>query len=105
MTKQVKIAILSLFLLSVILSGLNFLWTSGQVNAANARAQAQCQVAVDLSGAPIIMPKAVPKEPPLGVKIISDFRVAWHRAGCSGELDTPDPTFVRWAHYYHLPEG
>lgn len=105
MTRSVKYSILALFALAVIIGGLNFLWTGSQVNSANQRAQALCQVNLDLSGAPVAVPNPVPVKPPLGVKIVSDFRVAWKRAGCPGELNAPDPTFLHWASHYHLPVG
>lgn len=105
MTQGARRSVVFLFFFAVLLSGANFFWTSGQVGAANSRAQAECQADADIAGAPVTMPGKPPAKPPLGVKIISDFRVAWHQAGCRGVLPAPDPTFVRWAGYYRLPAG
>lgn len=97
-------AVVALFVLAFLLAGLNFFWTSHQVNTANTRAQAQCQFDADLGAAPIT-PPAGGKPSVLGVTIISDARVAWHRAGCPGRLAPPDPSFVKWAARYKLPAG
>lgn len=63
---------------------------------------AGCQFDADLGKAPIVVPGGG-KPSVLGVSIVSDSRVAWHHAGCSGQIPAPDPSFVHWARYYHLP--
>lgn len=97
-------AVVFLFAVSLAIGGLNFFWTSREVNAANARAQAQCAFNADLGPVPVTVPKTG-KPSLLGVKIISDARVAWHLARCPGRLAPPAPSFVQWAGYYHLPAG
>jgi len=97
-------AVVALFILSLLIGGLNFFWTSRQVNEATVRAQAQCAFNADLGPVPVTIP-ASGKPAILGVKIISDARIAWRRAGCPGRLAPPAPSFVRWAAFYHLPAG
>jgi len=97
-------AVVALFILSLLIGGLNFFWTSRQVNEATVRARALCQFDADLGAAPLtVQPGA--KASRFGVLIISDARVAWHRAGCPGRLAPPAPSFVKWAAFYHLPAG
>ena len=97
-------AVVALFILSLLIGGLNFFWTSRQVNEATVRAQAQCAFNADLGPVPVTIP-ASGKPAILGVKIISDARIAWRRAGCPGRLAPPAPSFIRWARFYHLPAG
>jgi hypothetical protein len=93
-----------LFAVSLLIGALNFLWTSRVVNASNHRVQALCRFDADLGSAPVVAPATGPPSL-LGVSIVSDARVAWHQAGCSGRLAAPAPSFVKWARYYHLPAG
>jgi hypothetical protein len=97
-------AVVFLFVLSLVIGALNFAWTSRVVNAANGRVQALCQFDADLGTAPLTVPKGA-RASRFGVLIISDARAAWHRTGCRGRLGPPDPSFVKWARYYHLPAG
>jgi len=97
-------AVVALFILSLLIGGLNFFWTSRQVNEATVRAQAQCAFNADIGPVPVTVP-ASGKPAILGVKIISDARIAWRRAGCPGRLAPPAPSFVKWAAYYRLPAG
>ena len=97
-------AIVALFILALLIGGLNFFWTSRQVNEATVRAQAQCAFNADIGPVPVTVP-ASGKPAILGVKIISDARIAWRRAGCPGRLAPPAPSFVKWAAYYRLPAG
>lgn len=93
-----------LSVLTIALSAANLLWTSRQVDQANAKTQAQCRFDGDLGGAPA--PVAGTGKPSLlAVTIISDARVAWHQTGCPGHLDPPSPSFAQWAAYYRLPAG
>jgi len=97
-------AIVALFILALLIGGLNFFWTSRQVNEATTRARALCQFDADLGAAPLTVPAGA-KASRFGVLIISDARIAWHRAGCPGHLAPPAPSFVKWAAFYHLPAG
>jgi len=97
-------AVVALFILALLIGGLNFFWTSRQVNEATTRARALCQFDADLGAAPLTVPAGA-KASRFGVLIISDARTAWHRAGCPGRLAAPAPSFVKWAAYYHLPAG
>jgi hypothetical protein len=124
MTRGARRAIIYLFTLTVVLAGLNLYWTSrevGQVRgvvrtqAAQARVQAaqvrklrtavrsSCNFAADLAGAPVAVSPATGKASELGVKIVSDSRVQWRGLGCPGRLAPAQPSFVKWARYYHLP--
>lgn len=67
--------------------------------------RAQCRFDADLASAPVTVSPATGMASELGVKIISDGRVAWHQAGCPGMLAAPSRSFARWAKYYHLPTG
>jgi len=104
MSDAARRAVVALFILSLLIGGLNFFWTSRQVNEATVRAQAQCAFNADIGPVPVTVP-ASGKPAILGVKIISDARIAWRRAGCPGRLAPPAPSFVRWAAFYHLPAG
>ena len=97
-------AVVFLFVLSLAIGALNFAWTSRVVNAASGRVQALCQFDADLGTAPLTVPKGA-RASRFGVLIISDARTAWRRTGCPGRLGPPDPSFVKWARYYHLPAG
>jgi len=97
-------AVVALFVLSLLIGGLNFFWTSRQVNEATTRARALCRFDADLGAAPLTVPAGA-KASRFGVLIISDARTAWHRAGCPGRLAPPAPSFIRWARFYHLPAG
>lgn len=97
-------AVVVLFVLSLVIGGLNFFWTSRVVDGANHRAGALCRFDADLGSAPIVVPGGG-KPSLLGVTIISDARLAWHQARCGGRLAAPDPSFVKWARYYRLPAG
>lgn len=117
-----------LFAVAVLLSVLNLFWTShkaGQLadviarqNAAAARQHqvvrrldglvvklrrevtANCAADRDLSPLPVTA-GPTGKASLLGVEIIADFRGAWYRAGCAGELPPPSPSLEKWAAYYH----
>jgi hypothetical protein len=104
MPRAVRLGFVYLSVLTLLLAGLGLFWTSRQVSEANARAQAQCAFNADLGPVPVTIP-ASGKPAILGVKIISDARIAWRRAGCPGRLAPPAPSFVRWARFYHLPAG
>jgi hypothetical protein len=71
----------------------------------SARIAASCHFWSDLGPAPVTVSPATGKPSLLGVRIISDSRVAWHGQDCGGVLPPPDPSFVRWAKYYRLPVG
>jgi hypothetical protein len=105
-----------LFIFMIGIGAANLLFTSSQVQEvrsvsaglaqANARLARQitgdCGFYGDLAGLPLATaPNGHPSE--LGVKIISDSRVAWVGHGCRGKLPPPNPTFVAGAAYYHLP--
>lgn len=105
MTRGAARAVVFLFLLSLIIGGLNFLWTARAVNGAEARARALCQFDAHLGAVPVTPVAATGKASLLGVKLVSDARIAFRQAGCTGQLPPPDPSFLRWAAYYHLPAG
>ena len=103
-TPEVARAFVFLSILTLLTGGLNFYWTSRLAGANTARAHAQCAFDADLAPLPVTVPKT--GSPSLvTVKVISDARTAWRRAGCPGRLPPPDPSLVKWARYYHLPPG
>jgi hypothetical protein len=69
-------------------------------NQSNAGA---CDFFGDLADLPITVPQGVDKPSRFGVSLISDSRRSWHTFNCPGEQKKPDPTFVKWAHYYNIP--
>jgi hypothetical protein len=97
-------AVVFLFVLSLVIGALNFAWTSRVVNAAAGRVQALCRFDADLGAVPLTVPKGA-RASRFGVLIISDARAAWRRTGCPGRLGPPDPSFTKWATFYHLPTG
>ena len=105
MSRGVRRAFTYLLVLTLVLAAANLLWTSRQVGAANAKAQAQCQFDADLGAAPVSTDPKTGKASLLGVSIVSDARVAWHQSGCAGQLPAPSPSFRQWAAYYRLPAG
>jgi hypothetical protein len=97
-----------LFVVSASLSAGNLLYTTQKVDEANVRARAQCLQNMHISPSPVtvlLVSGKPPAKPPLGVQIVSDNRVAWRQAGCEGHLPPPDPSFLKWAHFYGLPVG
>lgn len=65
--------------------------------------KSSCRFDGDLAGVPITLNPATRRASELGVKIVSDSRVAWRLAGCPGRLASPAPSFLRWARFYRLP--
>ena len=103
MTGGARRAIVVLFLLTCLLAGLNLLFTVRQVAAVQDALIASCEFDSDLGTAPITVVPPAKKAGLLGVKIVSDARVAWRGLGCPGKLAPPGKGFVHWAHYYGLP--
>jgi hypothetical protein len=103
MSRKVLLGFVYLSVLMLLLAAANLLYTARQTSASDARARAQCRSNADLAGAPITVNPKTGKAALLLVKVVSDARVAWHQAGCPGPLPSPDPSFRRWAAYYHLP--
>src|SRR5258708_7789582 len=63
---------------------------------------AACGFAADVGGAPVVT-GPTGKASELSVKIVSDSRAQWRQLGCPGKLAPPEPSFTRWAAFYHLP--
>lgn len=103
MTRGAARAVVTLFVLSLVLAGLNFTWTANEVNTATTQARAMCQFDVHLGTAPLPLPARAAMPTRLGVTIIADARAAFRQAGCTGRLPPPDPSFARWAKFYKLP--
>ena len=103
MTRGARRAIVVLFGLVVLLAGANLLFTVRQVAAVHDALVASCKFDSDLGTAPIAVVPPAKKAGLLGVKIVSDARVAWRGLGCPGKLAPPGEGFVKWARYYHLP--
>jgi hypothetical protein len=62
-----------------------------------------CFQAHDLAPAPVGINPQTHKASILGVRIVADARDQFVKLGCPGRLSAPDPSFVRWAHYYRVP--
>ncbi len=103
MTSGARRAIVVLFGLTVLLAGLNLLFTVREVSAVHDAVIASCEFDSDLGTAPIIIVPPAKKAGLLGVKIVSDARVAWRGLGCPGTLAPPGPGFYRWAKFYGPP--
>ncbi len=95
--------------LTVLLSAVGFLavhatHSAEQASSAQRRGSlSSCEFFADLAGLPVAVNPATGKASILGVKIISDSRVAWRGIGCSGSLARPSASLIRWARFYHLP--
>lgn len=103
MTHGARRPVVVLFSLMVALAAGNLLFTAQQVGGLRTQQIASCAFDSDLGTAPVIVVPPATRAGLLGVKIISDARVAWHGLGCPGNLAAPGPGFVKWARYYHLP--
>lgn len=98
-------AVIFLFAFTLLLAGLNLLFTSSQVNDLRTSVLTQCRFDADVGSVPVATSPATGQASKLGVSLVSDSRVAWHGLGCPGKLAPPQPSFVKWAKYYHLPIG
>lgn len=86
-----------------LLAGANLLFTARDVNQLRGAVLASCHFNADLGTVPVSVNPKTGQASLLGVSIVSDARVAWHRLGCDGRLAAPAPSFVRWARFYKLP--
>lgn len=96
--------ILAVAMLAVGVASLTASVAYARMTAQSLQAQllASCDFAADVGAAPItVAPSGKASE--LGVKIVADSRSQWRRLGCPGTLAPPEPSFARWAAYYHLP--
>lgn len=103
MSPGARRAIGVLFALVLLLGAANLLFTVREVTAVHNAVIASCAFDSDLGTAPVIVVPPAKKAGLLGVKIVSDARVAWHGLGCPGSLPPPGQGFVFWARFYHLP--
>lgn len=86
-----------------ILSNVGVYYLSARsVNDLAVQQHAQCKFYDDLGGAPVVAAPGV-KPSILGVKIVSDARVAWYQLGCPGMQQPAAASFMQWAAYYKLP--
>jgi len=103
MTHGARRAAAVLVLLTLALAGSNLFFTASEAAKLRAGVLASCAFAADLGGAPF--PSSPAKVSRLGVAIVADSRAQWRHLGCPGQLAPPQPSFVRWARYYHLPDS
>jgi len=101
-TSGAKRALVYLIVVFLLIDAGEFYLFARSINTLTTQQHAQCQFYDDLGAAPVTAPSSA-KKAPLGVQVISDARVAWHRLGCPGTQHAPDPTFVTLAHRYNLP--
>ena len=102
MTSGARRAFAVLAVLMLALGAANLFFTSSEVGALRAAVLASCAFAGDLGSAPFPATGTVSK---LGVSIVADSRAQWRALSCPGHLAPPQPSFVRWARYYHLPDS
>jgi hypothetical protein len=105
MSRGARNAIVFLFVFMLFLAAANLFWTSRQVRGLRLANAAACQFYADLSSAPVAVNPKTGKAALLGASIVADSRQAWRGRGCPGKLPPPDPSFVKWATYYHLPHN
>lgn len=74
---------------------------AGQVAKLQRAVLSSCAFAADVGSLPVTVPPGA-KASELGVSIVADSRSQWRQNGCPGHLAPPQPSFVRWAHYFHL---
>lgn len=104
MTSGARHAVIFLFVFALVLSAMNLLWTSMQVNNLRAQVLTECMFDADIGSAPVVV-AASGKPSLLGVRIISDSRMSWHGHHCPGRLAPAAPSFAHWAREFHLPVG
>jgi hypothetical protein len=102
MTGGAKKGLLYIVGLGILINAGVYFLSVRSVNSLAVQQHAQCKFYDDLGSSPIT---AVPgaKASILGVSLVSDARVAWHRLGCSGTQQPAAPSFLQWAAYYKLP--
>lgn len=105
MTHGARRAVLALFAAMAVLGAAALGLGARTADHLTRQVQSQCRFDGDLAGLPLSVNPATRKASIIGVKIVSDSRVAWHQAGCPGRLAPPSPSFTRWARFYHLPTG
>lgn len=66
------------------------------------RLTASCQFWRTLAPLPVTIAEQTGRPSSLGVSIIAESRAAYAGQGC-GKLPPADPSFAKWAKYYHLP--
>lgn len=104
-TSRTRRSIVYLFALGILIAAVSLVGVVRTQDHLRSEVQSQCRFDGDLAGLPLAVNPATGKAAVLGVKIVSDSRVAWHQAGCPGTLPPPSPSFARWARFYHLPTG
>lgn len=100
-TPGAKRAVVILFVLSFTLAAVNSWFTASEVDRLRGTVLASCAFASDVGSAPVAAGPGG-KASELGVSIVADSRAQWRRLGCPGHLAPPEPSFVKWARYYHL---
>lgn len=119
-------ALIVLFVVTIGIGAANLLYTTTQVHTATTLAQqvganntaiekqqavVEKQIRGDCAFYAHLSTTAIPISATNGkgsqpiVQLVSDVRMAWINHDCPGSLPKPDPTFVTWAAYYHLPVG
>jgi len=96
-------AVVVLFVLAVLPGAFGWFWWVHEVSQVRSAVLASCAFAADVGSAPIVVAPGG-KAPELGVSIVADSRAQWRRLGCPGRLAPPQPSFAKWARYYHLDE-
>lgn len=74
---------------------------AGQVAKLQRAVLSSCAFAADVGSAPVAAGPGG-KASELGVSIVADSRAQWRQLGCPGHLPPPQPSFAKWARYYHL---
>lgn len=117
--RQARLLAYSLIVVFVVTIGLlaaSFLFQNAQVRKVKANAaqiavqadalakqlQADCGWYRDVSQLPVATP-AMGNPSIVVPKLISDSRAAWHGHGCPGQVPPANPSYVKWARFYHLP--
>jgi len=62
---------------------------------------ASCALSRDLSSLPVTPSPPVRRPSKLGITIVVDSRIAY-LGECGRDIPPPDPSLVRWAHYYRM---
>lgn len=105
MTQGARRAVVGLTAFMLLFGAVVTLYTAVNTRRLTREVQSQCRFDADLSGVPVTLNPATHQASLLGVKIVSDSRVAWRVAGCPGTLPPASRSFTRWARFYHLPAG
>lgn len=94
-------ALIILFFIILVVCGISLGFTATSFNAAEKHTESACDFWRDLAGLPVTILSSTGKPSELSISIIAHSRTAFRGSGCTGPLPPPDPSFKKWAPYFH----